>query len=93
MGGEAGRDLGPKFSEGARLLWLRSRNLGHSPETIRQVIGCTNGVVNRWLYGERGIELALAVRVEDAYGIPVRAWLMKPTKPFRLPCSERSKAA
>jgi hypothetical protein len=81
------RHLGPKFSEGSRLLWAVIESQG-SQEAVRRTLRTTRGVVSKWLYGDRGgddMELKFAVRVEDAFGIPVRAWLTKPTKRFKVP--------
>lgn len=93
MGATSRTTLGPKFTEGARLLWLTSGRMGHTQEDIRRTVGCSRGLVHRWLFGDKGIDLAYAFRVEDVYGIPARAWLSKPARRFSLPRPRASAAA
>lgn len=83
------RHLGPKFSEGARLLWAVLGRL-NSQEAVRERIDCSQGLVNRWLYGDRLPGLSYVFKLEDAFGIPCRAWMLKPAKRFSLPTYPRT---
>ena len=79
------KHLGPKFSEGSRLLWLALASRGLSQNAVCREVGCSDGHVNRWLYGDRGITLNFAVKLFKLYGIEVETWDAKPTERFRPP--------
>lgn len=68
--------LGQFFSEGARQVWLQVVTRGTSPEEIRRAIGLGRGVLHRYLYGDRRISLDVAVRIESAFGIAPKLWLL-----------------
>lgn len=78
------RHLGKHFSEGARLLWLKTQELKLDQEGVRHQLELSRGVVGRWLYGDRAPDLDSAVKIEAAYGIPVAAWTQVPSKPFKI---------
>lgn len=75
--------IGPRFSEGARLLWVKAILLkGHSQETIRDLLGAPRGVVSRWLYGDRKPSLKYMEKARKVYRVPVATWLDDPTERF-----------
>lgn len=43
------------------------------------------GQLGRVLYGDRSISIQLAIKLQDALGVPVEAWAQEPTKPFKPP--------
>jgi hypothetical protein len=94
------RHLGPRFSEGARQLWIVAifeRRL--TQEGIRLALGksgtfargapersgTARGVVVRWLYGDQRAELDQAVMIEEVFGIPCKAWTLPAAEPFVVP--------
>jgi hypothetical protein len=88
--------VGGKFNEGARLAWLalrerdwtvtdlRDRMLGPSGEPLAE------GVVNRLLYGDTYPTIHSAVQIEDLLGVPPRAWVQTPARPFVLEAAKHA---
>lgn len=60
---------------GPDLLRARIDVLGWSQSEFARRLGVTTGVVSRWLSGERGPKLGMAIRVQRLVGIPVEAWV------------------
>lgn len=85
--------LGPKFSEGARLLWAVVRERDGNQAAVQREIGCGDGVISRWLYGDVTPRLSALVKVRELYAIPVESWEQKPTRPFKPPALSKTKAA
>jgi len=86
-------NLGSRFSEAARLLWLALEKRGESPADCTRRVGAKAGVVARILYGDRLPNLALGVRFEQIYKIAARLWQTLPTEPFVLPAVARRAVA
>ncbi len=78
-------EVGPRFSEGARLLWRVLKAKGWSQGDIRDDLEAPAGVVHRWLYGDHRPSLTWCLALEKRYGIPASAWVQKPTRPFSFP--------
>lgn len=77
--------LGPRFSEGARRLWLALAKLDESPADCARRVSAKGGVIPRVLYGDRTPNLALGVLFEEIYGVKARLWGEAPRHPFTLP--------
>lgn len=92
MVGTYRRHIGPHFSEGARLLWLKlpqlARAWGIKPESAREELtkrlGAARGTVARYLYGDRKPDRTLASKLQELAGIPAEAWDQAPKQEFRL---------
>jgi hypothetical protein len=84
--------LGPKFSEGARLLWKVVTDLGSQGAAMRE-LGCATGMLSRWLYGDQTPRLTWLVRIRDAFGIPIEAWQQAPKRKFQVPALRAANAA
>lgn len=80
--------LGPHFSEGARLLWLALERLGLNQTEAEARARSAKGSINRLLYGERRPGLDMALRLEEAFGIPPGAWNEPPSEPFAPPAAK-----
>lgn len=78
------RELGERFSEGARLLWVAMRRHELSQEALRTELGRARGVVGHWLRGERLPDGTSRGKLFERFGIKPQAWEQKPTKPFSL---------
>lgn len=65
--------IGPQFSRGSALLWecLTTRA---SQGALSREIGVPNGMLSRWLYGDRRPSWDRARRMRDVLGIPLEAW-------------------
>jgi len=76
------REMGPRFSEGARLLWQAA--VFRDRLTMRQIRDRLGGTsdVPRWLYGDRVPVLRALMRIHKLWKIPVTAWAEPPKKPF-----------
>ena len=85
--------LGPKFSEGSRLLWLACIKHGWGQRDLREFLGCSTGTVSRYLWGDRAADRAAAEKMRDKFGIPTPAWDQPPKKPFTPPAKLESKKA
>lgn len=75
-------NVGEKFSEGARLLWLGLEASGWSREELRKALNVSSGGVSRWLYGDRRPCHAQALRLQELFEIPVATWRCAPREPF-----------
>lgn len=72
--------LGPKFSEGARLLWVA---LGNTPRgEFESALGWAPGMLSNLLYGERGAGRRTATLLLERHGIPLDAWDRPPSVEF-----------
>jgi transcriptional regulator with XRE-family HTH domain len=78
--------LGPKFSEGARQLWLLLEARGWSQTRLMSELG-TTGLVPGWLYGDKKPSLDNAFRLKALFGIEPELWARPPAKPFVLPAA------
>ena len=84
------RSLGPRFSEGARLLWVELERRGESMRDLRRRIG-VGADITRWLYGDAIPPLAAIVRMDKLFGIPARAWLQPAKRAFIPPAARASR--
>jgi hypothetical protein len=66
--------LGPKFSEGARLLWLQLEALNITAADVQREIKASSGSASCWLYGDKRPGRTFAQRLEEKFGVPVSAW-------------------
>lgn len=71
-------EVGPKFSEGARQLWLALVERNWTQEEARVELGLARGMLSRWLYGERCPGGPMRVRLVERLAIPVGAWDVAP---------------
>lgn len=78
------RQLGERFSEGARLLWIAMRRDRLSQETLRTELGRARGVIGHWLRGDRLPDGASRGKLFERFGIKPQAWEQKPKKPFSI---------
>ncbi len=78
-------ELGPKFSEGARLFWLALEKEGWNQLAAEHALGAKRGTVSRLLYGDRIPGVRLAATIEDRLGIPASSWVMVPRRKFKIP--------
>jgi transcriptional regulator with XRE-family HTH domain len=86
--------LGPKFSEGARRLWLALRKRNWSQTEATQQLKLSVGMLSRFLYGDRkpGRQTSEILRIK--LGIEPPLWDRAPAKPFSPPAAtESAKAA
>lgn len=79
--------LGPRFSEGARQLWLRMMEQNLSQAEVARRIEAPAGYVNGLLYGKKGIGIIYADRIRGLFGIDPPLWLKPPTVEFRPPAA------
>lgn len=79
------KDLGPKFSEGSRLLWVA---MGSTPRTeFEKSLEWASGKLANLLYGERGAGRATATLLLERFGIPLASWDQAPTEAFVPPAA------
>ncbi len=76
--------LGPKFSEGARLLWSEMHRCGLRPADVTRALEASPGVVVKWLYGDRRPGRAWAERIAAEFQISPARWDEPPSQPFVL---------
>ena len=76
------RTLGPKFSEGARLLWLA---VVRQRLTLRQVSEAGGAQqAHYWLFGDKRPGPTPRRRLRDGFGIEPALWDEAPHEPFSL---------
>lgn len=83
--------LGPSFSEGARLTWIKLIRDDGEIEDVNRVIGKSRGRAHRILYGDRPVSIPEAEAIRVAFGVPIQAWGRRPARPFKTP-AERAAA-
>jgi transcriptional regulator with XRE-family HTH domain len=84
------RNLGAKFSEGARQLWLLlARRTWSQAEAARQ-LDMDAGQLVKLLYGDRRPGRELAGRLAAGAEINLRLWDEAPTEPFVPPAAEEA---
>jgi transcriptional regulator with XRE-family HTH domain len=81
------RHLGPKFSEGARLLWARIERRRLSFSEAAELLGWTRPALSNVLYGERLPGVALAAVVAQRFRVPITAWARPASVPFVTPAA------
>jgi len=81
------RALGPKFSEGARQLWLLMAD-GSTPADLARRLGADSGQCSRLLYGDRAPGLKLAGVIQEKLGIDIPLWNMPPLELFVPPAAQ-----
>lgn len=62
-------ELGPKFSEGARLLWLALASRKWSPRDFARALDVSQGAAYRYLYGDRTPDRLHAQQIQKLLGI------------------------
>lgn len=82
--------LGPKFSEGARLVWVSAQAEEWSLNFIARLLDVSVTRVVAWVYGDDLPSLRHAVTIEEVIGVPARAWLSPPAEAFSPPASREA---
>jgi transcriptional regulator with XRE-family HTH domain len=85
--------IGPKFSEGARLLWVAIESRRETQLDAARKLDMDRGHVARILYGDRLPTPKFITRMTDTYQIPGDSWGRRPLEPFTLPACRDSEAA
>jgi hypothetical protein len=78
--------LGPKFSEGSRLLWVVLDERGWTQTRLRRELGTHPGEVSKILYGDREPRLDTLIAAEKL-GVPLEAWKQPPSVEFIPPAA------
>lgn len=76
------KELGPKFSEGARLLWLELLKTKYSIREAEREWGMSRGLLHRLLYGHQRAGRVVALRLFGMFSIPVETWDRTPIREF-----------
>jgi transcriptional regulator with XRE-family HTH domain len=74
------RTLGPRFTEGARLLWLWLAASGISQKELGRRVGAP--AITKILYGDHIPRVAVLSRLCELIGAPVSVWAEPPREPF-----------
>lgn len=78
-------NLGPRATEGTRLLWAAFLDSGQSQRRFAEALGFSRTVISNLLFGERDASVEFAVSAKDQLGIPVDAWTTPINPKFRIP--------
>lgn len=78
-------NLGPKFSEGARQMWLRCRARGWSMADLSRVLSWPRNVAYRYAWGDRKPEIEALVKIRDVLGIEPADFASPPKRHFKPP--------
>ena len=81
------RHIGPRFSEGTRLLWTAIERANLSIADAAKRLGWLRSTLSNVLYGERLPGIESLVAVERVFGVPVATWAEEPTVPFIPPAA------
>lgn len=83
--------LGEKFSEGARLMWLKLAEKKWNVEDLARECGWARGVGYRYLWGDRRPEFAQGKTIERVLGIHPDLFHAAPKRRFN-PAAARAAA-
>lgn len=78
---------GPRFNEGARLAWLALGRKKWTQARLREELGCADGLIARWLYGDRVPSAKWAAMIERVLGIRSSKWAESASQSFLLPAA------
>jgi hypothetical protein len=88
------RHLGPKFSEGARLLWVRVEKLGSLAKVGAKIKDRTGlgvvGLLPKWLYGDQCPDAVWRARLNTLFRISFTAWDEQPAETFVPPAAREA---
>lgn len=79
------RNLGPYFSEGARLLWGVMRRKDFDQAELARRLGKDRATVSRWIYGDRRPRIDAMIEIQRKFGVAADTWGRKPTQEFQPP--------
>ncbi len=82
--------LGDRFSEGARLLWLKMQAKGWSQADVRAKLAALTpktSLLSRWLYGDQRPGVEWAFLLQRATGIEASLWSKDATDTFVPPAA------
>lgn len=79
------RAVGPKFNEGARLLWGALAASGENIRAVETKTGASVGASTKWLYGDVKPMTAARLEIHRIWGVPVDSWDQPPTADFVVP--------
>jgi len=85
-------ELGPKFSEGSRLLWEAMEQNGLTLEDVTRRLNAKRGMAAHWAYGDIGPSARWAWALWEAYKIPIPAWNQAPTELFVPPAARETES-
>lgn len=74
--------VGDRFTEGARLLWLVLEGNQWTLAALAEAADVSKPTLFRYLYGDREMRLGTAQRLEVLTGVPAASWAQPPTEPF-----------
>lgn len=75
--------LGPQFSEGSRLLCIKMKAQKLSQASLCERLERGQGVVGRWMRGDRRPDAPSRLLLEKLLGISPASWDARPTRPFK----------
>lgn len=79
------KHLGDKFCEGARLLWMVIIRRRLTFRDAGDLAGLAEGVINRFLYGDRLPGRETAETLWRVYEVPFSSWSQRPRATFQVP--------
>lgn len=86
-------DLGPRFNEGARQLWLALEARGITHAKAARALGWDRATATRALYGDVLPRIGLLVEVNRAFGVDLALWAIPPVEPFIPPAAREEEEA
>ena len=81
------RDLGEKFTEGARQTWIAIDKKAWDHATLAEELGVAQGTVHKILYGDRLPDGLVMIRLEQLLKIPCKLWATAPKNHFTPPAA------
>lgn len=81
-------DLGPNFSEAARLWWLALENEETTAAQAERRLEARRGMASGWLYGDRLPSVPWAARIHEIWpAVLPELWAQPAAKPFEPPAA------
>ncbi|MGK4001126.1 helix-turn-helix transcriptional regulator [Sorangium sp. So ce1036] len=77
--------LGKRFSEGSRKLWLLMLKRKWTQRDLARALGKDHSVICRWLHGSRTPDRNSVALIYQVLGIGPTLWRKAPRKPFSPP--------
>lgn len=76
------KELGPLFSEGARLVWVAFEERKLIPAEAAKLLGWRRGTFSRVVWGDRMPGIALIKDARRVFGVPPELWGEPLREPF-----------
>jgi transcriptional regulator with XRE-family HTH domain len=77
--------VGHRATKGTEALWKAMSDRGMRQSEFARMLGCSTGLLAKWLYGHQNPKVEWAVKIERIAGVGPSLWGHPLTRPLRIP--------